>query len=70
MNIITKFAIGDRVWIVVDSKAVQVTVSSIFISDGRIDYNLKRNPDTTSVSCEESKCFATKDELLKYVAGE
>lgn len=70
MEIKTKFALGDTVWIVVESKAIQAEVHSIFIGKEVLFYNLKPSPDAMSIAYEEQKCFATKEELLKYVAGE
>lgn len=65
-----KFGLGDKVWIVENSRAIQVEVNSIYISNHGTSYWFAKDGETNSLSIEEEKCFATKDELLKYVAGE
>lgn len=62
MEIKTKFAIGDKLWTVNGCKAVQFEVVCIFYN-GEVRYGDSRYSVTP-----ESMCFATKEELLKYVA--
>ena len=68
MEIKTKFALGDKVWIVNDSKAVQAEIHSIFICSQYTDYNLKLSDGSMKLSINESECFGTKEELMRYVA--
>ncbi|MCM1297741.1 MAG: hypothetical protein NC311_19565 [Muribaculaceae bacterium] len=64
MDIMTKYAIGDILWRVRNSKAesfeCRVIAYDKAASYGPSIYDL----------CEEPQCFASKEELLAYVAGE
>lgn len=64
MEIKTRYAIGDTLWKVENSKAVsfecKVVAYEKTASYGSSIYDL----------CEESQCFGSKEELLAYVAGE
>lgn len=62
MEIKTKFALGDKVWIVRDSKARCFEVGCILF-DGAVYYGETRY-DTTL----ESQCFPTKEALIKYIS--
>ena len=68
MEIKTKFAIGDKVWIVKDSKAVTKTVDSIHIYKSGATYSAKEN--SSYMSIPESQCFATKEELIAYITSD
>ena len=57
MEISTKFAIGDKVWKIHDSKA------GCILYDGAVYYGATRYDVTIA-----TQCFASKEELLKYVA--
>lgn len=63
MEIKTKFALGDKVWTIRNCKAVSFEVACILWDDGGIYYGVSCY-DYTS----ESHCFASKEEMLKYVA--
>lgn len=63
MEINTNYCIGDKIWKVENSKAVCFEVRYIAY-DGSVYYG------TCAFDlCIESQCFASKDELLKYVGG-
>lgn len=66
MNIITVYNIGDTTWVIQNSRAVKIEITSIHIGrDKAVRYG--------SGECGpflEDECFGTKEELLKYVAGE
>lgn len=62
MEIITKFAIGSKVWTVRDCKAVCFEVGCI-LYDGGVCYG-----ETRFDIIPETQCFATKEELLKHIA--
>ena len=66
MEIKTKFALGDTVWVVDSSQAKTMTVESIHIFPTGITYSLSELRE----SRYENECFASKEELLRYVAGE
>lgn len=65
MEIKTKFNLGDNVWVVHNSRAIEIEVAVITVNCAGVSYYA----DTIG-SFPESECFATKDELLKHVAGE
>lgn len=62
MEIKTKFALGDKVWKVHESKAVFFVVNCIMY-DGAVYYGESRY-DTTI----ESQCFPTKEALIKHIS--
>lgn len=64
MEISTKFAIGDKVWKIHDSKAVCFEIGCI-LYDGAVYYGETRYDVTIS-----TQCFATKEELIKYITSE
>ena len=66
MEIETKFSIGDPIWIIQSGRAALVTIGSIHIFITGITYSFVDSQE----SRPENECFATKEELLKYVAGE
>lgn len=70
MEIITKFPLGDKIWYVDDSRAVNAEIIGIHVYPERISYSLSREGRSTPSAATEDKCFATKDELMKHVAGE
>lgn len=64
MEIKTRFALGDKVWKVENSKAVCFEVCHIAY-DGAVYYG------TCSYdTCVETQCFATKEELIKYLSDD
>lgn len=65
MEIKTQFNIGDLVWVVINSKAAEIEVVAISVTKDGIFYGESRYG-----MHHESECFATKPELLEYVAGE
>lgn len=65
MEIKTRFAIGDKVWIIQNSKATQITIEIIRLDNKAIMYGANAYDLYL-----ESECFATKEALLEYVAGE
>lgn len=64
-TITTNFAIGDTAWRIYDSRATCFEVR-IIAYDGSTVYYGETLYDTTP----ETQCFATKEELLKYVAAD
>lgn len=64
MEIKTKYAIGDTLWRIRNSRAESFECAVIAYektaSYGKSVYDLS----------EEAQCFASKEELLAYVAGE
>lgn len=65
MEIKTKFSLGEKVWIIQNSKATQITIEIIRLDNKAIMYGA--NAYDLHL---ESECFATKEALLEYVAGE
>lgn len=64
MNIITLFAPGDKVWVVHNCRAILVEVSAVIVSHSGVSYAFDHLGNFY-----ESECFATKEELLRHVAG-
>ena len=64
-TITTKFAIGDTAWRIYDSRATCFEIGCI-LYDGVTVYYGATAYDTTP----EALCFATKEELIKYVAAD
>ncbi|WP_290083086.1 hypothetical protein [Paramuribaculum intestinale] len=71
MEIITKFAHGDTVWFVNDSRATSAQIVGIHIYPERTAYTVSRDAQTpANTSVVEDKCFATKQELIDYISSE
>lgn len=73
----TKFDIGQKVWILVDSKAVERVVRRVNVSltkkEVRVEYNMEATEKYSTdeyTFYDESKVFATKEELRKFVFGD
>ena len=64
MNIITMFAPGDQVWVVHNSRALQIKIAAVIVSDSGTSYYADNIGNFY-----EAECFATKDDLLRHVAG-
>lgn len=68
MTIETKYSKGDRVWAIVDSKAIEFEIAQIKVSSFRgtfIGYLPYEHPHTSDKFISEDRCFPTKEELLK-----
>lgn len=65
MEIKTKLPIGDKAWTIKDCKAVEFEINYIVVSRNGVRYG--DGQYNTSLECE---CFATKEELLKFVADD
>lgn len=69
MEIKTKFNLGDKVFVLKASKAVEMEIKSIavdkdgaYYSDGCAGYIFQPVP--------EAQCFASVEELVKYITSE
>lgn len=62
MEIKTKFAIGDKVWTIKNCKAAEFEVEAITLFGTVIFYGSDRYE-----MIDEAICFATKEELIKYI---
>ena len=74
MKIETKFNIGDWVWFVCSNKIIKDQIVSFSINNNpcnkkalNISYRIYviSLPDSNTVEVDETRCFATKEELLK-----
>lgn len=65
MDVYLKYDLRDKVWTISQCKAVQFTIGFIGIYDGAVVYGANKYD-----LIPESECFATKEELLKYVNGD
>lgn len=63
MEIKTKLSIGGKAWTIKDCKAVEFEINYIVVSRNGVRYG--DGQYNTNLECE---CFATKEELLKFVA--
>ena len=70
MEIRTEFNIGDGVWTIIDSKAKDTVIESIHIFKDGVSYAVKKADKHGYVQHPESECFATKEELIKYITSE
>lgn len=73
----SKFDVGQKVWMLVDSKAVERVIRrvNVFITkkEERVEYNMEVTEKYSSdeyTFYDESKVFATKEELRKAVFGD
>ena len=65
MEIVTKFAIGDKVWTLgANLKATEFAITSISYTEEGVRYT----DATTYISYPEARCFATKEELIEYIS--
>lgn len=79
MEIRTRFSIGDKIWTLQRSKAVTFEVKSISI--GRTSLLLNQPEEIAVTYCgeykdgnittaRENECFASREELVKYIIDE
>lgn len=76
MNIETKFAIGDKVWLLQNYKAIEMEIRSISITSSTVpapaihitycgdDHNGKL------LTARQQECFFSKAALIDYIASE
>lgn len=69
MEIKTKFNLGDKVWTLRNSKAVEMEIRTATISESGVSY-IGRLNDDTYMTAEEYQCFPTKDKLVDYIVKE
>lgn len=63
MEIKTKFAPGDKAWVIKDCKLTKIQINAVVIRESGVYF-------AESVYCclyPDETCFATKDELLAYI---
>lgn len=65
MEIITKFHVGDKVWVLRDKHACRIKISVIFY-DGEVEYS----DSHYNTRHKEGESFGTKEELIAFVAEE
>ena len=65
MKIETQFNIGQRIWVIRNGKATPIEVKVITLTVHGIEYGEGWFP-----TFPEAECFATKEELLKFVADD
>ena len=70
MEIVTKFAIGDKVWTIKDCKAKEYSVYSIHIYNSGTIYSLEDGKTRSLESVAEEKCFASREELIKHISDD
>lgn len=62
MEVKTRFDLGQHIWVVRNSKAVEITVNSISISRKGTEYG-----ENQYNTVPDSECFDSKESLLHYV---
>lgn len=70
MEIVTKFAIGDKVWTIKDCKAKEYSVYAIHINKGGTIYYLDDGKTRSLESVAEEQCFASREELIKHISDD
>lgn len=70
MEISTKFAPGDTVFVLKDSKAVKMEVKTILVTAGGKVFYTDDDSGMVFQPKAEEQCFATMDELIKYITSE
>lgn len=65
MTIETEFNLGQRIWVIRNSKATPIEVKVITLSEHGIEYGEGRFP-----TFPEAECFPSKEDLGKYVMSE
>lgn len=65
MTIETEFNLGQRIWVIRDSKATPIEVKVITLTEHGIEYGEGRFP-----TFPEAESFPSKEELGKYVMSE
>lgn len=65
----SKFTIGDKVFVLKNSKAVQMKIRSVIHDENGIHYSDSIAPYIGNFY-PERECFATVEELVKYVTSE
>lgn len=65
----SRFALGDKVFVLKKSKAIQMEIRSIIHDENGIHYS---DNVALYIGCPypERECFATMEELIKYVTSE
>lgn len=66
MEINTKFAIGDKAFVLKGHKAAEIEIKAVFFGGNKVCYSAEEGPLVFS-SYPEEHCFATKDELIEYI---
>lgn len=68
MEIKTKFNLGGKVWTLCGDKVKEIEIKSILVTERGIFYSGTEGYVITSHA--EDRCFATKDELIRYITSE
>lgn len=66
MEVITKYNINDKVWLIIDNQAVRADITRVIISaestdSCKVSYSLNHG----SIEYPEDQLFSTKEDLLK-----
>ncbi len=69
MEIKTKFSAGDKVWTVAYCKAIHATILRICIDKDGLSYDVETDNGEKIYYCDEKFLFASKEQLLTYVAS-
>lgn len=76
MTIETKFAIGDRVWLLQNNKATEMEIRSIFASKSTVPVPAihitycGEGKDENPITARECDCFFSKQALVDYITSE
>lgn len=63
MEISTKFAIGDKVWVLVGGRPKEIAIGSVTITGDAVTY---READSWRTFPQE-ECFPTEEELNRHI---
>lgn len=76
MTIETKFAIGDRVWLLQNNKATEMEISSISVSKSTVPVPAihitycGEGKGERLITARECDCFFSKQALVDYITSE
>lgn len=71
MEIKTKFAIGDKVFVLKEGKAREIEIKSVIVTtDEKVYYSGDTASSFILQPVPEELCFATKEELIEYITSD
>lgn len=69
MEIISKFNLGDKVFTIRNNKAREIEIKSITVDEKGVWYSDSEASYIYSPH-KETECFATREELIKYICND
>ena len=66
MKVKSKFAIGDKAFVLKDNAIVEIEIKAVFFDGRSVRYSVEKGPLVFS-SYPEEHLFATEEELFEYI---